>query len=297
MNTTTRLIALMTVLFGWLPMSAEHPRHVFHLDRQDGLSSRDIRNIGQDARGFVWVATSDGLNRFDGHRFQTFNTENSGLPSNQINDILQDPADRNRLWISTRNDGLACYDYATGKITKIDSVSRSPDIPDLSLSADGRKIWITNYHFAPDLHDPASGKTTALFSDRPADLPGACWCAVESPDGKRLYIGHDGYGFTVVDLKSKKFVNHRHSDSNPSGILGNHVYSIFPDIDGRVWLGTENGVSVFNSLDGSFTNILPGQSPSDLLPEMSGAYGRWTAATSGLLPDEAASASFAPPTV
>lgn len=160
MNTFRREFTLFLILFCQLTLLAEQPNHVFHLDRQDGLSSRYIRNITQDARGFVWVATIDGLNRFDGRRFQTFTTDNSGLPSNQINDVLQDPLDRNIVWISTRNDGLATYDYATGKIHRAGSIiTHSPDIPDLSLSADGQHIWISNYHFAPDNYDPATGKS------------------------------------------------------------------------------------------------------------------------------------------
>lgn len=266
MNTYNRILALISILLCQLPMLAAQPHHVFHLDRQDGLSSRYIRNIAQDARGFIWVATSDGLNRFDGNRFETFNTENSGLPSNQVNDIIQDPVNRNRLLISTRNDGLATYDYKTGKILKAGGISHSPDIPGLSLSADGKHIWITNYHFVPDLYDPATGKSVRLFETVPEGMPRGFWTTRESPDGKRLYLGHDGNGFTVVDLKSKKFVNFRHSDDDPASLLGNHVYTIYPDIDGRVWLGTDKGVSIFNSLDGTFANILPSDAEGGLLP-------------------------------
>lgn len=97
-------------------------------------------------------------------------------------------------------------------------------------------------------------------------MPRAFWCAKESLDGECLFIGHDGGGFTVVDLKTKNFVNYRHSDADPSGLIGDHVYSIFPDLEGRVWLGTDKGVSIFNSLDGTFTNIYPSLEAGALLP-------------------------------
>ena len=46
-------------------------------DIDDGLSHRNIFKIQQDAYGFIWVATINGLNRFDGSSFITFSTQSS----------------------------------------------------------------------------------------------------------------------------------------------------------------------------------------------------------------------------
>lgn len=238
--------------------------YIYHLDQTAGLSSRYIRNINQDAKGFVWIATIDGLNRFDGRRFDTYTKENSGLPSNQINDIIQDPTNTDRVWIATRNDGVSVFDYNTGTIQHRAEVSHSPDIPSLS-PASGNKIWITNYHFPPDLFDPSSGKTERLYYTTPEGMPRAFWCAEESHDGKKLYIGHDGYGFTVVDLKSRKFKNFKHDAHSESSLIGNHVFSIYPDGEGRVWIGTDKGLSIFNPIDQTFRNVMPSDESDGLL--------------------------------
>ena len=42
------------------------------LDARDGLSNSQINYLFQDSRGFVWIGTSYGLNRYDGYRFRVY---------------------------------------------------------------------------------------------------------------------------------------------------------------------------------------------------------------------------------
>lgn len=68
-----------------------------HLSIEDGLSNRFVRSIYQDSRGFIWIATNYGLNRYDGYEFTLFTKEEQGLRSNSIYSISED-AD-SCLWI------------------------------------------------------------------------------------------------------------------------------------------------------------------------------------------------------
>ena len=52
------------------------------------LSSSFLNSIYQDKQGMIWVATENGLNRYDGYSFETFNT-NDGLPSDIIINVIQ----------------------------------------------------------------------------------------------------------------------------------------------------------------------------------------------------------------
>lgn len=255
---------LMAMTIGCLGMNTE-TTHIFHLDHKDGLPSDYIRSINQDSRGFVWVATGDGLSRFEGHRFVTYTKENSGLQSNQVNDVIPDKTNPDRIWIATRNDGMAVFDYSTGKIEPRPEASNSPDIPGLS-PASGGKIWITNYYLSPALLDPATGKANPIYDVLPNDLPTAFWCLTEVPTKGSLYVGHDGGGFSIIDLKTKEFKNFQHSGSNPESIGASRVYSIIAEKDGTAWLGTDRGVSIFNPKDETFVNVMPDSSPNGLLP-------------------------------
>ncbi len=70
----------------------------------DGLAQGSVWAMQQDARGFLWLATSDGLSRFDGYRFTNYGVQD-GLGNVTINDVAQDR--KGRLWVATNGGGVA----------------------------------------------------------------------------------------------------------------------------------------------------------------------------------------------
>lgn len=73
------------------------------LGEADGLPTSEIRAVDEDATGYLWLASSDGLLRFDGQRFRTLH-QNEGLPDADLLDIHVDAADR--IWLATATQGL-----------------------------------------------------------------------------------------------------------------------------------------------------------------------------------------------
>jgi len=74
-----------------------------NLSVEDGLSQSTVFDIAQDQTGFLWIATMDGLNRYDGHNFKTYRHSASAedsLPSNFIREIYISPA--NAIWVGTQ---------------------------------------------------------------------------------------------------------------------------------------------------------------------------------------------------
>ena len=82
-----------------------------HLTRDDGLLSNRVNYISEDSLGFIWFATEEGLEKFDGYGFEIFknflSNENS-IPDNAVNFILEDIKKPN-LWIAT-HQGLIYFD-------------------------------------------------------------------------------------------------------------------------------------------------------------------------------------------
>lgn len=75
-----------------------------------GLSQMSVNDILQDRHGFIWLATQDGLNRFDGHQFKIYQNipdNHHSIPSNFVSSLFEDA--QGRLWIAT-NGGLAYFD-------------------------------------------------------------------------------------------------------------------------------------------------------------------------------------------
>ena len=94
--------------------SAEIPPAVMfkQLSTTEGLSNNSVRSIYRDNRGFLWVGTESGLNKYDGYSFQQYYQNNSDLPDDAISEIFEGPDDN--VWIRT-SSGYSIYNYKTGK--------------------------------------------------------------------------------------------------------------------------------------------------------------------------------------
>lgn len=87
------------------------------MTQADGLSSYNVKRIVQDVYGYTWIATQDGLNRFDGKNITIYNKSVDPprqLVNNDIWDLAEDTASH-RLWVLSYS-GLNCIDLATGKV-------------------------------------------------------------------------------------------------------------------------------------------------------------------------------------
>lgn len=89
-----------------------------HLTNRDGLSNGQVNAILQDNRGYIWLGTQSGLDRYDGFRFMNFfykNLDTSSLPNNSIDEIMQDAI--GNLWIHT-GMGYCIYQYTNEKFDR-----------------------------------------------------------------------------------------------------------------------------------------------------------------------------------
>jgi signal transduction histidine kinase/ligand-binding sensor domain-containing protein len=94
-------------------------RNLRHYSVDEGLSQSSVISFLQDKTGYMWIATGDGLNRFDGYKFTTFKNENgniNSLSNNTIRGLLED--NKGNIWIGTEN-GLNTYDPVSNTISRI----------------------------------------------------------------------------------------------------------------------------------------------------------------------------------
>ena len=92
----------------------------------DGLPSNHIYKCLQDKKGFLWVATENGLSRFDGQRFTNF-TMKDGLPDNDILDIFLDTT--GNIWMTPFSKKPAYFDTKTNQII---NETTAPDFAKIS---------------------------------------------------------------------------------------------------------------------------------------------------------------------
>ena len=96
------------------------------LSMNQGLSQHDISSIVQDRYGFIWIATYDGLLRYDGYTFKTYRFDDAdpnSISDNRILTIYLDSA--KNLWIGTEGGGLNLYNYNQEDFTRF-KLSENP---------------------------------------------------------------------------------------------------------------------------------------------------------------------------
>jgi ligand-binding sensor domain-containing protein/signal transduction histidine kinase len=199
---------------------------------ENGLPQNTVHSVTQAKDGYIWLATEEGLARFDGIKFTVFDKQNTPeLKSDDIRVLLEDR--HGALWVGTA-DGLVRL--MNGKFTTFTTQDGLPSniIDTLCEDPAGSLLVVTtagvvrfgDHVFTPyatEAEFPKNG-IKALFADR----EGALW--IGSADGLARY--KDG---AVV-----KYTTH-------DGLANNSVVSIEQDKDGRLWVGTSNGLSQLES--------------------------------------------------
>jgi ligand-binding sensor domain-containing protein/signal transduction histidine kinase len=168
----------------------------------DGLGSSYVSHIMRDSRGFMWFSTRNGLSRFDGYRFFTYNTEH-GLPSPTINYMIETRG--GVYWIATNGGGVCRFN------------------PEASLAAaamNGTPVFNTY----PVGDRAATNNANVLIEDR----SGTIW--VGTDDGLfRLEQTEAGGVFRRFELPML-----------PPAWRG--IHALMEDREGHLWIGTSWGL-------------------------------------------------------
>ena len=108
---TRGLLVGMLLLLGML-LSAQPICRITHYDEFSGLSQRLVKQIVQDPSGMMWVATWNGLNRFDGYRFDVVKPrvgDGTGIYSDRVSDIKLAATGNLWCWLSLRRAYLPLH--------------------------------------------------------------------------------------------------------------------------------------------------------------------------------------------
>ena len=248
-----RITYVIYMLLDVLIPATAQPYMIKRLGVEDGISSNYVVGITQDQQGCMWIATEDGLNKFDGNHFTVYTKHTSGLTSNELNTVLADP-NENIIWIATQRNGLCAFNCDQETFTSYiaeKSQLQTNDITDLSYASDGG-IWITHYHVGIEHYNPRTKKFTAYRNDEIQGLPIPNWTSCEDRTG-HLYIGHAFNGLSILSLKDKTVKNYIPDPKDPNSLPGQEVRAICIDKNDNVWIGTNAGLALFNPTTEKFT--------------------------------------------
>ncbi len=240
-----RIIAqiLFALLFSYsfcLPQSVKP--EFSHLTLEDGLSQSVVLDIVQDSTGFLWIATQDGLNRYDGYEFKIFRNnpdDSASLSDNWITSLCV--ADDTTLFVGTLRGGLNMLNLKTYAISRIalDSAARNSQLYISVLKQTGNTIFAGTWGKGLFLFDKKTGDVTK-FTTENSDIPENKIRAIENSGDGRVLIGTVN-GATIFNRKTASF--EKAFEQTP--LIEPFVLSIKIDSFGNWWIGTRKGLNVY----------------------------------------------------
>lgn len=242
-----------------------------HYTVSHGLSNSNINDIAQDSLGFIWIATDNGLNKFDGYTFTSFysSDDNSELKNDEIRDLYVDKD--GIIWIGSFR-GLFTYNPYSGQFTKIDVILNNEDLvnkPIFSLveDADG-VIWIGTSGNGLICYNKKNGKINSYTTHSPGNTKLCNDFILYLYIDKKgiLWIGTEHGGFDLYNKNTNTFTNVNPLKQYPNHVGSNSVISFCETNNGNILVGTRGeGLFEFDTKDNSL-NIIKLKNNGSILP-------------------------------
>ncbi len=225
-----------------LPTGNPH-RTVLRFERisaSDGLSFPKVTDVMQDHLGFMWFATSNGLNKYDGYTFTVYRhnpSEPTSIGFDDLNFVFEDS--HGVIWVGG-GQGVDRFDREKGYFTH--GFERGP--ANCILEDSQGTVWIG---FWDGLYGyNATGKSVTSYFGRvinandPTTISnGAVQAVLEDASGA-LWVGTSS-GLDRRDPQTGLFEHYRHTSENSNSLSSNNVQALFEDSAGNLWVGTEGG--------------------------------------------------------
>ena len=232
------LLALLISTFFYHVYAAPRDFYFSNLNLKDGLSQISVLDILQDSKGYMWFATRNGLNRYDGRNFVVYKNnpkDSLSLTNNHIYCLAEDY--NQNLWIGTFR-GLNVLDMKTNRLTRVaDSPYRElEEIAINCLLVDSYdRLWIGTGQ-GLYLYDIPTGTYHSFQHIEGFEKKGIT-SICETHDGQ-FWIGTSGDGVWIYDAQLR-VQNHLTDSSTGIRLSGNSVSTIYEDVKGNMWVGSK----------------------------------------------------------
>jgi len=227
-----------------------------HISYEQGLAQSPIFCMVQDYLGFVWIATSDGLLRYDGYEFKSYqrnDADSVSISSNRIQVILQDS--KKRLWIGTANGGLNLFDRKNESFRRIKLNDNTGTDYITSITEDSRgQIWVSTLK-GLKIVDAKSAKLRSIPQLLPSAgiYEGKTWSAYQDRDNS-VWIGLNT-GLGRIDILKKKVLPLPEALKTDQTLMKSKILIIRSDKRGNLWFGTEkSGIFRYDRSKNTCTN-------------------------------------------
>jgi signal transduction histidine kinase/ligand-binding sensor domain-containing protein/DNA-binding response OmpR family regulator len=259
---------------------------------KDGLPNNTIQDIVQDADGYIWLATEDGIMRYDGYKMLTYSNisgDSTSLSQNRVEKLFVDF--KGDLWIGSKSD-LDRYNPACNCFFRYSSNMSAPAnqqagqinafVEDLD-----KNLWIgtqqgglfrynrENDQFIRVLNDPNApdnlleDEVRVLLADRNHQL----WIGTGEPFDATI----SGGGLVRMDIKTGSTRRFLHDPANPNSLIDNRISALMEDKEGKIWVGScQSGLHYYEPTREEFIRMMPDAANANQLYAPQGEMGLWT---------------------
>ena len=288
-NKKINIILILVCIFSCLKISTSYAniRESFNFKNitiEDGLSQSTVETIYQDSKGYIWIGTNDGLDRYNGYEFKHYKHDKydkNSIANNYIVDIIEDK--NGYIWVSTIG-GLSRINPDKDEIKNYYSKEDSGNLSNSNLwqilcTKDNRLIASTIDGL--NVYDKNKDKFTRILY-KEGELPSQYIYSLEEDINGHIWVGTDN-GLVELD-KDLNIVKSYHDTIGDSD-----VYNVYDDSKGNIWVCTlDNGLFKINLDDNSVENYknnnskisIPSNNVRDIISDSEGKL--WIATDKGL---------------
>jgi signal transduction histidine kinase/ligand-binding sensor domain-containing protein/DNA-binding response OmpR family regulator len=297
---TYTVILFLLLLGSWaLPTHAQLKEQLplfRYYTTKDGLLSNTVFSITQDKRGYLWFGTSDGLSRFDAYQFKNYLKLD---PTQQLTSHITAmyAYDKDHFYVADQKK-VYTYHYATAKFLPIKTLNESIEKKILCINGTPTELWIGledggiikyNTQTASIQSYPVPQVVVHLFldfkgsilainrhgkiyhyvleSDHFEEIPlekspqsnAYITCAMMDLEGD-IWMGDWQNGLYEVDLKTRKITQY---PLQFDGRRIERIHSIIPYTDQQMMIGSDDGLTVFETKTGEHYTIKENKYPGD----------------------------------
>jgi signal transduction histidine kinase/ligand-binding sensor domain-containing protein len=224
-------------------------------DTENNLPSSTVTSIAQTPDGYLWVGTYNGLARFDGARFVTFDPVNTPeLGQARVQGLFLDA--NGTLWISTYRGGLTSYRADRAGAFR----QELPDQPAFDLhttlvsSSSNAVMFVTQFG---DVLQRDLAKTNAGWQVSAPPVPSPNFQCTDSQD-RLWFLTRDGHILQFAGGEFKML-------ADDGGLSGSQIYTLVADARGQVWAGAENEIARWTG--DQFEAMTPTNGEADIQPQ------------------------------
>ena len=288
-NKKINIILILVCIFSCLKISTSYAniRESFNFKNitiEDGLSQSTVETIYQDSKGYIWIGTNDGLDRYNGYEFKHYKHDKydkNSIANNYIVDIIEDK--NGYIWVSTIG-GLSRINPDKDEIKNYYSKEDSGNLSNSNLwqilcTKDNRLIASTIDGL--NVYDKNKDKFTRILY-KEGELPSQYIYSLEEDINGHIWVGTDN---GLVELDKDLNIVKSYQDA----IEDSDVYNVYDDSKGNIWVCTlDNGLFKINLDDKRVENYknnnskisIPSNNVRDIISDSEGKL--WIATDKGL---------------